>query len=69
MLKAFLFTVTREGNLPTEISMTALRVFAGLAMALGHGMGKLPPSDGLIGGVTAMGFPGPLAFAWLAALS
>lgn len=69
MLKAFLFTVTREGNLPTEISMTALRVFAGLAMALGHGMGKLPPSDGLIGGVTAMGFPFPLAFAWLAALS
>lgn len=69
MIKSFMFSVTRENNMPTELSVTALRVFTGLAMALGHGMGKLPPSEGLISGVTAMGFPLPIAFAWLAALS
>ncbi|MBX3040292.1 MAG: DoxX family protein [Bdellovibrionaceae bacterium] len=69
MLRSFLFTITRESHLPAEISMTALRVFVGLAMAMGHGLGKLPPPEGLIGGVAAMGFPAPLYFAWMAALA
>lgn len=38
-------------------------------MAFAHGLGKLPPSEQLIGGVTAMGFPLPIVFAWAAALS
>ncbi|BET66271.1 DoxX family protein [Opitutales bacterium ASA1] len=46
-----------------------LRVVAGLGMALGHGLGKVPPSDGFIGAVGAMGFPLPFVFAWAAGLA
>ncbi len=45
------------------------RVFIGLSMAFGHGLGKLPPPEQLIAGVTSMGFPLPIVFAWAAALS
>jgi len=38
-------------------------------MALAHGIGKVPPPAQLIEGVTGMGFPIPLVFAWAAALS
>ena len=38
-------------------------------MAFSHGLGKLPPSDQLIQGVSGIGFPLPVAFAWAAALS
>lgn len=46
-----------------------LRLVIGLSMALAHGLGKMPPSDKLIEGVTGMGFPLPVVFAWAAALS
>lgn len=49
--------------------LAAARVCAGLMMAFGHGLGKLPPSDQFIDGVAGMGFPMPLVFAWLAALA
>lgn len=48
---------------------TALRVFVGLSMGLTHGMGKTPPPQQLVDGLTGMGFPMPEVFAWLAALS
>lgn len=38
-------------------------------MAFAHGIKKLPPSEGFINGVDAMGFPLPIVFAWVAALS
>lgn len=38
-------------------------------MAFGHGLGKLPPSEQLVGGVASMGFPAPVFFAWCAGLS
>lgn len=68
-MKRFLFGTTAEKALPQELTMTLLRVFAGLSMAFGHGLGKLPPSEQLIAGVTAMGFPLPELFAWAASLS
>ena len=46
-----------------------LRVFAGLAFAFGHGLGKLPVSDGFIEATAGMGFPFPAFFAWAAALA
>ena len=46
-----------------------LRVFTGLALALAHGRGKLPPSERFIGLVEAMGFPAPIFFAWAAGLA
>jgi putative oxidoreductase len=38
-------------------------------MAFGHGINKLPPSEGFVGAVRGMGFPAAEAFAWAAALS
>lgn len=38
-------------------------------MAFGHGLGKIPPSDGFIGGVEKLGLPLPVFFAWMAGLS
>ena len=52
-----------------NIGITVLRVFAGLSMALAHGLGKVPPSEGLVQATAGMGFPLPGLFAWAAALS
>lgn len=52
-----------------DIGLLILRVFAGLALAFGHGMGKMPPSERFVERVSAMGFPGGELFAWLAALA
>lgn len=41
-----------------------LRVFTGLALALAHGLGKVPPSEGFVGMVGNLGFPAPELFAW-----
>lgn len=38
-------------------------------MAFSHGLGKTPPPAPLVEGLSAMGFPMPEVFAWLAALS
>ena len=36
---------------------------------MAHGVGKIPPSEGLINRTGEMGFPIPVLFAWAAALS
>ena len=46
-----------------------LRVFAGLALALAHGIDKMPPSDAFVGAVAGMGFPSPESFAWAAGIA
>lgn len=69
MLNKLFFSVTRESSLTNELSLTALRVFAGLAMAFGHGSGKVPPSEKFIEGVAGIGFYPPEVFAWLAGLA
>ena len=52
-----------------DLGLLLLRLFAGLALALGHGMGKLPPSARFVAGVGEMGFPAPHLFAWAAGVS
>lgn len=52
-----------------DAGLLLLRVFAGLSLALAHGVGKLPPGDAFVGGVADMGFPQPVIFAWAAGLS
>ncbi len=49
--------------------LALLRIFAGVALAFGHGIGKIPPSEQFIAGTAAMGFPAPEVFAWAAAKS
>ena len=51
-----------------DIGALILRVFAGLALALAHGIGKMPPSEGFVGVVAEIGFPSPVAFAWAAGI-
>lgn len=52
-----------------DVMLTVLRIFPALAMALSHGLRKLPPSDAFVANVEGWGFPAPLLFAWAAALS
>lgn len=52
-----------------DLGLLLFRLFIGITMAFAHGMGKLPPNEQLIGGVAAIGFPMPVIFAWMAALS
>lgn len=52
-----------------DLGLLIFRLFVGLTMAFAHGLGKLPPSEQLIGGVSSMGFPAPIVFAWAAALA
>jgi len=56
---------TRAGDL----GLLLFRVFVGLALAFGHGIGKLPPSERFLAGVVEMGFPAAPLFAWAAGLS
>lgn len=53
----------------SDLGLLVLRLGAGLPLALAHGLGKLPPSDGFIEGTAEMGFPVPVLFAWAAALA
>jgi putative oxidoreductase len=50
----------------TDLGLLILRVFSGLALALAHGWGKVPPTEGFVGMVARIGFPVPELFAWLA---
>ena len=68
-MKNLLFKVTHESTYANEIGLTLLRVFAGLVMAFAHGFGKLPPTEGFIGGVTEMGLPLPNFMAWMASIT
>jgi len=53
----------------SDFGLLVLRLSAGLFMAFGHGLGKMPPSDGLIQNADKLGFPLPVLFAWMAGLS
>lgn len=52
-----------------DAGLAALRIAAGLLLALLHGIGKVPPGEGFVGWIGQMGFPAPLLFAWLAGLA
>lgn len=67
MIKSFL---TSKPVSPAwyDFSLLIWRVFFGLAIALGHGLAKLPPSEGLVGMLDNLGFPLPGFSAWLAAI-
>jgi len=52
-----------------DLGFTAMRVSAGLMMAFGHGLAKVPPAAGFVETVGSLGFPSPTVFAWAAGLS
>lgn len=46
-----------------------LRVFAGLALALAHGLGKIPPAEGFVGMLGGLGVPAPEIAAWMSGIA
>jgi putative oxidoreductase len=69
MLKTILFGGERDLSFTTNLGTTLLRIFAGLALMLGHGLAKIQDPSGVIGGATKIGFPLPTLFGWAAALT
>jgi putative oxidoreductase len=57
------------GSALADAGLAILRITAGLALSLAHGLGKIPPSPRFVSGVEEMGFPFPIFFAWAAGLS
>jgi putative oxidoreductase len=68
-MRKWLFDKGIAGPTAADAGLLVLRLTAGLMLALLHGLGKVPPSDGFVGRVGGMGFPAPLLFAWLAAIA
>jgi putative oxidoreductase len=68
-IRELLFGTTTAGR-TGDVGLLLLRVFAGLALAFLHGIGKVPPGEGFVGHVGELGFPvSELAWAWAAALA
>jgi putative oxidoreductase len=68
-IAALLFGGRPPGPVGSELILLVVRVFAGLGLAIAHGLGKLPPGEKFVQGVAKMGFPSPEVFAWLSALA
>lgn len=69
MVKTILFGGESGLSYAANAGLALLRIFAGVALALAHGYGKVPPSDGLVNRTAELGFPMPVVFAWAAGLS
>ena len=67
-MKKYLFSGI-DNSISTDLSLAAFRLFSGLALAFGHGLGKIPPSERFINGTGELGFPFPSFFAHAAGIS
>ncbi len=68
IIRSLLFG-TGDTSAPTDFGLLILRLGIGIPLALAHGLGKVPPSEGFIEATASMGFPLPVLFAWAAGLS
>ena len=68
MLKYFISGSTIK-SISVNTGLFILRVFAGLSIAIGHGLKKIPVSEGFVNGISNLGLPLPSFFAWAAALA
>ena len=62
-MRKLLFGGARLDSAVGDLGLLILRVFAGISLALAHGLGKLPPSEGFMKGVQDLGIPAQAA--WL----
>ena len=69
MLKQLLFGGESGLSPLANAGLTLLRMFAGFALAFGHGLGKIPPAAAFIERTGQMGFPFPTVFAWSASFA
>ena len=65
----FLFGSGRFEGGVADFGLLVGRLGFGLMLAFAHGVGKMPPSEGLAGMIGGMGFPAPMIFAWCLALT
>lgn len=65
-MRSLLFGGVRSSSVLFELGITPLRVFTGLALCLGHGLGKFPVTAAFVTRVEGFGFPMPIRFAWAA---
>ena len=68
-MRTILFGGESGVSFTANAGLSLLRIFTGIALALSHGIGKIPPSEGLINRSGELGFPLPIVFAWAAGLS
>ena len=69
MLKRVLFGGESGLSFQANAGLTLLRIFTGVALMMAHGIGKIPPGDGLVNRAGEIGFPTPTLFAWAAGFS
>ena len=69
MPKKVLFAGESGLSVAANAGLALLRIFAGISIAAAHGIGKIPPGEGLVTRAGELGFPAPVVFAWAAALS
>jgi putative oxidoreductase len=63
-MRNLFFGPTTPVSPAADAGLLIIRLFAGLALALAHGWGKIPPAEGFISRIGGMGFPAPELFAW-----
>ncbi|MDQ3521826.1 MAG: DoxX family protein [Gemmatimonadota bacterium] len=63
-LREVLFGGSGGASPQADVGLMLLRGFTGLALALAHGLGKLPPNPRFVERVSGFGFPAPELFAW-----
>jgi len=68
-MKKILFGYTPILNENVNFGLLVIRLFTGISLAFAHGIGKIPPSEGFINGISDMGFPIPGFFAWMAGIA
>ena len=66
MVKHILFGGAAIESLSANVGLAILRVFAGLSIAFGHGLGKISPSEQFVANTGNLGFPMPEFFSWAA---
>lgn len=65
----FFINAGNYAGVAANVGLLVGRLGFGLMLAFMHGMGKVPPAEGFVGGVASLGFPAPLLFAWAAGLA
>jgi putative oxidoreductase len=68
-MRSLLFGGVKGSSRMFDFGLLPLRVCAGLALALAHGLQKVPPTPQFVEHVAGFGFPVPGLFAWAAAFA
>lgn len=69
MLKEVIFGGKGASDKLGDLGLLVLRVFTGLAMAFGHGLGKVQNPERMLNSTANMGIPLPQISGWLAIIA